>query len=85
MFLGRQTWNEKISNIRRTLNAREKKVSSTIQGIYIFHSPRSLLLLITYSQYFQIIIYEELNFNHRKTKLYECHERNSNLSRKLLR
>lgn len=28
MFLGRQTWNEKISNIRRTLNAREKKVSS---------------------------------------------------------
>lgn len=33
----------------------------------------------------KIIIYEELNFNHRKTKLYECHERNSNLSRKLLR
>lgn len=50
MFLGQQTWNEKISNIRRTLNVREKDVSSTIQSIYIFHSPRSLLLFIIYSQ-----------------------------------
>lgn len=50
MFLGQQTWNEKISNIRRTLNVREKDVSSTIQSIYIFHSPQSLLLFIIYSQ-----------------------------------